>query len=194
MNPLPHHKGKLIIVSAPSGAGKTTLVQHLLQNIDRLGFSVSCTTRSPRHNETDGKDYYFISTENFQKKIEREEFAEWEEVYPDTFYGTLKSEIQRIIESGNSVIFDIDVVGGIRLKELYSDDALSIFIMPPSLEVLENRLRNRKTESEEKLRQRVDKARKEINMATRFDLIILNDNLPTSQAEILKSVLNYLEE
>jgi|SRR5690554_3270452 guanylate kinase len=194
MNPLPHHKGKLIIVSAPSGAGKTTLVQHLLQNIDRLGFSVSCTTRSPRHNETDGKDYYFISTENFQKKIEREEFAEWEEVYPDTFYGTLKSEIQRIIASGNSVIFDIDVMGGIRLKELYSDDALSIFIMPPSLEVLENRLRNRKTESEEKLRQRVDKARKEINMATRFDLIILNDNLPTSQAEILKSVLNYLEE
>ncbi|MDD3458257.1 MAG: guanylate kinase, partial [Weeksellaceae bacterium] len=169
MNPLPHHKGKLIIVSAPSGAGKTTLVQHLLQNIDRLGFSVSCTTRSPRHNETDGKDYYFISTENFQKKIEREEFAEWEEVYPDTFYGTLKSEIQRIIASGNSVIFDIDVMGGIRLKELYSDDALSIFIMPPSLEVLENRLRNRKTESEEKLRQRVDKARKEINMATRFD-------------------------
>lgn len=194
MNPLPHHKGKLIIVSAPSGAGKTTLVQHLLQNIDRLGFSVSCTTRSPRHNETDGKDYYFISTENFQKKIEREEFAEWEEVYPDTFYGTLKSEIQRIIASGNSVIFDIDVMGGIRLKELYSDDALSIFIMPPSLEVLENRLRNRKTESEVKLRQRVDKARKEINMATRFDLIILNDNLPTSQAEILKSVLNYLEE
>lgn len=187
------NKGKLIIVSAPSGAGKTTLVKHLLDYIDTLEFSISCATRSPRPNETNGRDYYFISTDKFKKKIENNEFAEWEEVYKGSFYGTLKSEIERILKKGNSVIFDIDVVGGINLKKLYPD-SLSIFIMPPSIEELENRLRNRKTENEEKLNQRIQKATKEMGMANNFDCIILNDNLENSQSEILEKVKDYLNQ
>lgn len=186
-------KGKLIIVSAPSGAGKTTLVRYLLESIDELEFSVSCATRKPRPNEKNGVDYYFITADEFRKKIENSEFAEWEEVYTDSYYGTLKSEIERITSKGNSVIFDIDVVGGVNLKKLYPKNSLSIFIMPPSIEELENRLRDRKTESEEKLRQRVEKATGELRMSSEFDCIILNDRLKESKIDILKTVRDFLD-
>lgn len=186
-------KGKLIIVSAPSGAGKTTLVKYLLESINELEFSVSCATRQPRPNEKNGVDYYFITTEEFRKKIKNDEFAEWEEVYTDSYYGTLKSEIERIISKGNSVIFDIDVIGGINLKKIYPKNSLSIFIMPPSIGELENRLRDRKTESEEKLRQRVEKAARELRMSSEFDCIILNDRLKESKIDILKTVRDFLD-
>lgn len=186
-------KGKLIIVSAPSGAGKTTLVKYLLESINELEFSVSCATRQPRPNEKNGVDYYFITAEEFRKKIKNDEFAEWEEVYTDSYYGTLKSEIERIISKGNSVIFDIDVIGGINLKKIYPKNSLSIFIMPPSIGELENRLRDRKTESEEKLRQRVEKAARELRMSSEFDCIILNDRLKESKIDILKTVRDFLD-
>lgn len=186
-------KGKLIIVSAPSGAGKTTLVRYLLEEIEGLEFSISCATRLPRPNERNGVDYYFISAEEFRKKIKNDEFAEWEEVYTDSYYGTLKSEIERITSKGNSVIFDIDVIGGINLKKLYPKNSLSIFIMPPSIEELEKRLRNRKTESEEKLKQRVEKAAAELEMSSEFDCIILNDRLKQSKTGILKTVRDFLD-
>lgn len=187
-------KGKLIIVSAPSGAGKTTLVRHLLKSVDRLEFSVSCATRSPRPGEKNGVDYYFISPDEFRERIKNEEFAEWEEVYKGSYYGTLKSEIEKIRAKGNSVIFDIDVVGGINLKKLYPEESLSIFIMPPSVEELEKRLRNRKTESEEKLLQRVNKAKKEIEMAIHFDTIITNNLLDQSKQEINNAVISFIEQ
>lgn len=186
--------GKLIIISAPSGAGKTTLVKHLLQQTPNLAFSVSCTTRNPRPDEADGKDYYFLSIKNFKQKIENEEFAEWEEVYENNFYGTLKSEIQRIWSEGKQVIFDIDVIGGINLKNLYPDNSLSIFIMPPSLKELESRLRNRSTETEEKLQMRVEKAEKELELASKFDTIIVNDNLEKSKQEILTLVNTFVTD
>lgn len=187
------NSGKLIIVSAPSGAGKTTLVKHLLENLDAIEFSVSCATRSPRENEVNGKDYYFLSTEEFKQKIENQEFAEWEEVYTGSFYGTLKSEIYRIWAKGNHVIFDIDVVGGINLKKLYPDNSLSVFIMPPSVDELEKRLRARNTESEDKLQMRVEKAEKELILAPKFDKIIVNDDLEKSKKEIVKLISTFLK-
>ena len=185
-------KGKLIIVSAPSGAGKTTLVKHLLENLDSIEFSVSCATRSPRPNEVHGKDYYFISTDEFKQKIDNQEFAEFEEVYEGSFYGTLKSEIERIWAKGKSVIFDIDVVGGINLKKIYPENSLSIFIMPPSVKELENRLRNRNTESEEKLQMRISKAEQELLLAPQFDKIIVNKHLEESQKEIKELVKSFI--
>lgn len=186
------HKNKLIIVSAPSGAGKTTLVKHLLQENDQLEFSISCATRSPRENEEHGKDYYFITADEFKQKIKNDEFAEWEEVYTDNFYGTLKSEIDRIWAKGKSVIFDIDVVGGINLKNLYPADSLSLFIMPPSVEELENRLRGRQTESEEKVQMRIAKAEKEIALATEFDQILVNDQLELSKKAMVELIDQFL--
>lgn len=186
------NSGKLIIVSAPSGAGKTTLVKHLLKNLSELEFSVSCATRNPRENEIHGKDYYFISTEEFKQKIENQEFAEFEEVYENSFYGTLKSEIERIWDKGKSVIFDIDVIGGINLKKIYPENSLSIFIMPPSVAELENRLRNRNTESEEKLQMRIDKAEQELLLAPQFDTIIVNNDLEESKKEIVELVSHFL--
>lgn len=186
------NSGKLIIVSAPSGAGKTTLVKHLLEEIPDLEFSVSCATRSPRPNEVHGKDYYFISAEEFKQKIDKQEFAEFEEVYEGSFYGTLKSEIQRIWDKGKSVIFDIDVVGGINLKKIYPENSLSIFIMPPSVEELENRLRNRNTESEEKLKMRISKAEQELLLAPQFDTVLVNENLEESKKEMVDLVNTFL--
>lgn len=186
------NSGKLIIVSAPSGAGKTTLVKHLLESLDSVEFSISCATRAARNNETDGKDYYFIQAEEFKQKIENDEFAEWEEVYKNNFYGTLKSEINRIWAKGKAVVFDIDVVGGVNLKKLYPDNSLSIFIMPPSVAELESRLRIRQTETEEKVKMRIDKAEREIKMATEFDEIILNDVLDISKEEIVDLVAGFL--
>lgn len=187
------NSGKLIIVSAPSGAGKTTLVKHLLEISTDLEFSISCTTRAPRENETNGKDYHFISAEEFKQKAENQEFAEWEEVYTDILYGTLKSEIERIWANGKSVIFDIDVEGGVNLKKIYPENSLSIFIMPPSVEELENRLRTRNTETEEKVQMRIEKAEKELLLAPKFDTVLVNEDLDQSKKEFVQLVEEFLK-
>ena len=148
-------KGKLIIFSAPSGAGKTSIVKHLLEQNLNLGFSISATSRAPRHTEVHGKDYYFLSNEEFQQKVKNDEFLEWEEVYNGTCYGTLKLEVEQRQNAGINVLFDVDVVGGLNIKKYYGDEALAIFVMPPSVEELENRLRNRSTETEEKIKTRI---------------------------------------
>ncbi len=170
-------KGKCIIVSAPSGAGKTTIVKHLLHTIPNLAFSVSATSRPPRSNEVAGKDYHFITEDDFRKQIQANEFLEWEEVYPGRFYGTPKSEIKRLWAAGNHIIFDLDVVGGVNLKTYFGSTALALFIQPPSIKVLEERLRKRSTESEETLATRVSKANSELKYASQFDKIIINDDL-----------------
>lgn len=184
---------KLIIVSAPSGAGKTTLVKHLLDVNKEIEFSISCATRGPRENEVHGKDYYFISPEEFKQKIDNQEFAEWEEVYANNFYGTLRSEIQRIWAKGKAVIFDIDVVGGINLKKLFPNNSLSLFIMPPSVEELENRLRGRQTESEEKIQMRINKAEQELALADEFDVVLVNDDLEESKVKIVDIINQFLQ-
>ncbi len=182
--------GKLIIFSAPSGAGKTTIVKHLMKQGLNLKFSVSATSRQPRHNETDGEDYYFISEEDFREKINNNEFLEWEEVYEGTLYGTLKSEVEKIRESGSNVIFDVDVVGGINIKEYYGDDALAIFIQPPSVEELKKRLEKRSAETQEEINMRIAKAEKELSFAPRFDHIIINNNIQ----EALKEAENVVKK
>ena len=186
-------QGKLIIFSAPSGAGKTTIVKHLLSKFENIKFSISATTRELRGEEIDGKDYYFISKEDFLHKVAKHEFVEFEEVYSGTFYGTLKSEIQRIWNDGNHVIFDLDVEGGLRLKKKYSDHALAIFVQPPSLDVLIERLRGRGTDSEEKLQERISKASKELSYADKFDVILKNYDLEIACAEAERLVLEFLK-
>ena len=170
-------QGKLIIFSAPSGAGKTTIVRHLLEQNLNLEFSISATSRGKRHNETNGKDYYFLSPEEFCAKIENDEFLEWEEVYAGTFYGTLKSEVERIRNNGKHVIFDVDVVGGCNIKKYYGDEALAIFVQPPSVEELRNRLVSRSTDAPEVIEKRVAKAEYELTFANQFDCIIVNEDL-----------------
>ncbi len=187
-------KGKLIIFSAPSGAGKTTIVKYLLQQNFGLEFSVSATSRKPRQGEVHGKDYYFLTEDEFRKKIENDEFLEWEEVYNGIFYGTLKSEVERIRNSGKNVIFDVDVVGGSNIKKLYGNEALAVFVKPPSVEELKNRLKNRSTESEEKIKMRVAKAEKELEFANHFDIIIVNDDLPKALMKAEKVVAEFLSE
>ncbi len=182
-------EGKLIIFSAPSGAGKTTIVKHLLGKYpDKLAFSISASTRAPRSNEVDGKDYYFISKESFLHKIAQKEFVEFEEVYSGTFYGTLRSEIDRIWAEGKIVVFDIDVIGGLHLKRKFGKQALAIFVQPPSLDVLVERLRSRGTDSEEKLAERIEKADKELKFSEDFDVILENDQLEDACAEAEKLV------
>ncbi len=168
---------KLVVFTAPSGAGKTTIVRHLLQKYDELAFSISVTTRAKRAKEVDGKDYYFSSIEEFKQKIDNGDFVEWEEVYPNQFYGTLKSEIERLRGIGKSIIFDIDVQGALDIKQLYQDEVLAVFIKPPSPEVLFERLRNRKTEDKKSLEKRIAKAGRELAYADRFDTILTNDIL-----------------
>lgn len=185
---------KLIIVSAPSGAGKTTLVKHLLSKVQSLEFSVSATSRKAREGEVDGKNYYFISPEEFQNKIKNNEFVEWEEVYKGTYYGTLAAELERIWNNGNVVIFDVDVYGGLNLKELFGTKALSIFINVPSVVELENRLRSRATESNEAIEMRIKKAMQEIGTKDNFDVIILNDNLEKAQQEIVDLVQAFIKK
>jgi guanylate kinase len=175
--------GKLVVFSAPSGAGKTTIVHHLLSKMPDLEFSISATTRDPREGETDGKDYYFISKEDFLHRIAKKQFVEFEEVYSGTFYGTLRTEIERIWTLGKTVIFDIDVEGGLHLKRKYAEQALAIFVQPPSLEVLKERLAGRGTDSGEKLQERFVKAEKELNYAPRFDIILKNYDLETACKE-----------
>jgi guanylate kinase len=185
-------KGKLIIFSAPSGAGKTTIVRYLLGKNLNLGFSVSATSRAPRHNETHGKDYYFLSEEEFRAKIKNNDFLEWEEVYNGVFYGSLKSEVERIRDLGKNVIFDVDVVGGLNIKKFYGDDALAIFVQPPSVQELRNRLINRSTESEEKILMRIAKAEHELGFAPQFDMVIINDNLENAFLKAEKLVKDFI--
>jgi guanylate kinase len=174
---------KLIIVSAPSGAGKTTIVRHLLSLPLPLSFSVSATSRTPRPGEVDGHDYYFLSADKFRQKIEAGEFLEWEEVYPGTYYGTLRSEVERIWNEGKSVVFDVDVIGGLNIKKIYGDKALAVFVQPPSVETLRQRLRNRSTESEDKIATRIAKAEYELSFAPQFDVVLINDKLQAAVAE-----------
>jgi len=185
-------QGKLIIFSAPSGAGKTTIVHHLLTKFPELSFSISATTRELRGAETHENDYYFISKEEFLHKVARQEFVEFEEVYNGTFYGTLRSEIERIWNDDKHVIFDIDVEGGIRLKRKYEEDALAIFVQPPSLEVLKERLSGRGTDSLEKLQERFVKAEKELTYADKFDVILKNYDLETACNEAEQLVRAFL--
>lgn len=179
--------GKCIIFSAPSGAGKTTLVHKLLESSDQYAFSVSACSREPRENEIDGVDYYFIGLEHFKQKISENAFVEWEEVYKDNYYGTLKSELVRIWSLGKTVVFDVDVIGGLNLKKVFKNNALAIFVNPPSMEILETRLRGRKTESEEKIQMRISKAKIELERATEFDEIIENNILEIA-VEQVKSI------
>ncbi len=185
-------KGKFIIVSAPSGAGKTSIVTRLMQAGLSLEFSVSATSRPPRQNETDGRDYFFISAEDFRKKIINGELLEWQEVYKDQFYGTLKSEVDRIWANGHHVLFDVDVQGGLNLKKMFPDNSLSIFIMPPSLEELEKRLRLRSTETGESLRRRLEKAGNEITFAGNFDKTIINDKLEDAVLMAIQAIKQFL--
>lgn len=186
--------GKAVIFSAPSGSGKTTIVKHLLANNPNLGFSISACTRDKRgRSEENGKDYYFLSPEEFKNKIDQNAFVEWEEVYEGNFYGTLKEEIQRIWDEGKHVIFDVDVKGGLHLKEYFGDKALAVFVKVPSLDVLNNRLKDRATESEESLSRRLYKAKFEMSFENQFDVILVNDNIDTSFAEAEKLVNQFLQ-
>lgn len=187
-------KGKLIIFSAPSGAGKTTIVKHLLKQDFDLEFSISATSREPRHTETHGKDYYFLSGEEFMTKVENDEFLEWEEVYKGTSYGTLKNEVERIREQGKNVIFDVDVVGGLNIKKYYGAEALAVFVQPPSVEELRNRLVRRSTDSRKKIAMRVAKAEHELSFARQFDVVIINDKLEDAFVEAERIIAEFLEK
>ncbi|HEX9599892.1 MAG TPA: guanylate kinase [Mariniflexile sp.] len=186
-------KGKLIVFSAPSGSGKTTIVRHLLgiKNLN-LEFSISATSREKRGTEVDGKDYYYLSLKEFKNKIKNDEFLEWEEVYRDNFYGTLKTEVERIWAMGKNVIFDIDVSGGLRIKRKFPEETLAIFVKPPSIDELKIRLKNRKTETEDKINMRVAKASAELATAPLFDVIVVNDDLEKALAQAEKLVSNFI--
>ncbi len=184
--------GKLFVFSAPSGSGKTTLVRHLLLQNLPLGFSISATSRPPRGEEKDGKDYYFLSEEEFRQKIEEDAFVEYEEVYKGAFYGTLRSEVERLWAEGKNVLFDIDVKGGLNVKAQYPNETLAIFVQPPSLDELEKRLRKRNTETEEKIQQRLDKSATELTYSQDFDVILVNDNLAKAKQEVLRLVKQFL--
>ncbi|MCT6868390.1 guanylate kinase [Apibacter sp.] len=186
-------EGKLIIFSAPSGAGKTTIVKYLLTIFPEIAFSISCTTRPKREFEVNGKDYYFLTEKEFKEKIKNNEFIEYEEVYEGRFYGTLHSEIERLWNQGKHVIFDIDVKGGLNLKKQFKERALAIFIAPPSLKDLEERLKNRNTENSDSLLARIQKADEELSFAKDFDVVIINDNLEKAQNKAKTLVKNFLE-
>jgi len=184
--------GKLIVISAPSGAGKTSIVHHLLKNMPELSFSVSACSREKRDNETHGKDYYFLGVEGFQNKIKEAAFLEWEEVYENQYYGTLKSEIERIWSERKTVIFDVDVIGGLNIKKQYPKECLSLFIMPPSVDVLRERLSGRGSESEAKLEMRLAKAEQEISKNQEFDKVILNDDFGIACEETIEVITNFI--
>ncbi|TBN03213.1 guanylate kinase [Hyunsoonleella flava] len=186
-------QGKLIVFSAPSGSGKTTIVRHLLDIEDlNLEFSISATSRDKRGTEIDGKDYYFLSAKEFKTKIKNNEFLEWEEVYRDNFYGTLKTEVERIWAEGKNVIFDIDVSGGLRIKRKFPEETLAVFVKPPSIDELKIRLKKRKTENEDKINMRVAKASAELATAPLFDTIIVNDNLESALKEAEEKVSKFI--
>ena len=186
-------KGKLIVFSAPSGSGKTTIVRHLLKQQDlNLEFSISAATREARGEEVNGKDYYFISLEEFKNHIKHEDFVEWEEVYRDNFYGTLKSEVERIWALGKNVIFDIDVAGGLRIKHKFPEETLAVFVKPPSVDELKRRLKERSTESEDKINMRIAKAHVELATDPQFDVIIKNYDLEVALEEATELVRNFV--
>ncbi len=187
-------KGKAIIFSAPSGAGKTTIVKHLLELDMGLEFSISACSRPPRKNEVNGRDYYFMSVAEFREHIEQDDFLEWEEVYPDHFYGTLKSELHRIWSQQKHVVFDVDVVGGLNLKRYLGQNALAVFIQPPSIKELEKRLRDRSTDTDEKIRDRMAKAASEMKYSAWFDLILVNDHLADTLVRGRKIVQEFLDQ
>ena len=182
-----------MIFSAPSGSGKTTIVKELLKRFDCFEFSISATSRQPRGTEQNGVDYYFLTNEEFKERVARNEFVEWEEVYQGTCYGTLKSEMERIWNNGKVIIFDVDVMGGINLKRLFGDDACSMFIMPPSIEELERRLRGRGTDAEEVIQKRVAKAEFEISKAPEFDHVVINDKLDVAVDEATEIITRFLK-
>lgn len=186
-------EGKIIIFSAPSGSGKSTIVNYLLQRDLHLDFSISATSRAPRGSEKNGVEYYFLTPDEFRKRIENDEFVEYEEVYKDCFYGTLRSELDRIWGAGNHIVFDVDVVGGVNLKKIFGTQSLSIFIQPPSLEELRRRLVGRATDSAEKIEQRLAKAEKELTFAGQFDKVVLNDNLEQAESEVERLVRQFIE-
>lgn len=189
------NNGKLIIFSAPSGSGKTTIVRHLLKTFpDKIEFSISATSRPKRGVEENGKDYHYLTVEEFKQKIENKEFLEWEEVYAGTHYGTLKSEVDRIWAKGKNVIFDIDVEGGLNLKKIFGDKALAIFVMPPSIKILEERLNSRSTDTPESIARRVAKAEKEIKTAELFDAFILNEVLEEAFVKAEKVLVDFLNK
>ena len=186
--------GKAIIFSAPSGSGKTSLVKHLMQQVPNLGFSISACTRDKRgRHEVHGRDYYFLSIDEFKNKIDQDQFVEWEEVYAGNFYGTLKEEVHRIWKEGKAVIFDVDVKGGLALKKYFGEQALAIFVKVPSLEVLESRLNDRGTETEESLSRRIYKAKFEMTFEQQFDVTVLNDDFARSSAETVDLVKTFLK-
>ena len=185
--------GKLVIFSAPSGSGKTTIVKELLKRFDCFEFSISATSRQPRGTEQNGVDYYFLTNEEFKERVARNEFVEWEEVYQGTCYGTLKSEMERIWNNDKVIIFDVDVMGGINLKRLFGEDACSMFIMPPSIEELERRLRGRGTDTEEVIQKRVAKAEFEISKAPEFDHVVINDKLDVAVDEATEIITRFLK-
>jgi len=194
MSNLEKKEGKLIVFSAPSGSGKTTIVRHLLKQPElNLEFSISATSREARGTEVHGTDYYFISLSDFKQHIKDEDFLEWEEVYRDNFYGTLKKEVERIWSMGKHVIFDIDVVGGLRIKKKFPENTLAVFVKPPSVDELKIRLKKRSTESEDKINMRVAKASVELATAPQFDFIILNDNLDKALDEAVQLVSNFVK-
>jgi guanylate kinase len=184
--------GKLIIFSAPSGAGESTLVQYLLGCGFDMEFSISATSRAPRGAEQDGVEYYFLTPDEFRQKIENQEFLEYEEVYPNCFYGTLRSEVERITAQGKNIVFDVDVVGGLNIKENYGNRALALFIAPPSIEELENRLKGRATDTPEMIEKRIGKAGFEMTFAPKFDKIVVNDDLETAKTEAERSIREFL--
>lgn len=186
--------GKLIIFSAPSGSGKSTIINHLLKQNLNLHFSISATSRAPRGSEQDGVEYYFLSPEEFRRRIANDEFLEYEEVYTDKYYGTLKSEVERILKEGKNVIFDVDVVGGCNIKKQYGDRALSVFIQPPCVAELRKRLEGRGTDTPEVIESRIAKAEYELGFACRFDVIIVNDDLKKAQAEALKVIGDFIRK
>jgi guanylate kinase len=185
-------KGKLIIFSAPSGAGKTTIVKHLLNAGLNLEFSISAASRKIRSNEVDGKDYYFLTVDEFKNRINANAFLEWEEVYADHFYGTFKSEVERIRNKGNHVIFDVDVIGGLNLKKYFGEEALAVFVVPPHIEELEKRLRGRSTENEVTLKKRLEKAEHELSFADEFDFQLINDNLERAKEQAVQLVKEFI--
>lgn len=186
--------GKLLVFSAPSGSGKTTIVKEVLKKIDNLEFSISATSRAPRNGEVHAKDYYFFSADDFKQKIKNEEFIEWEEVYENNYYGTLKSEVERIWEKGNHVVFDVDVIGGLNIKKQFVEKALAIFVKAPSVDELKTRLKGRGTETQEQIDKRINKAEYELGFAKNFDVVILNDELNKAVSETLTLINEFLEE
>ena len=188
------HKGALVIFSAPSGSGKSTIINWLMQSHPelRLGFSISCTSRSPRGTEQHGVEYFFLSPEEFRHRIANDEFLEYEEVYSDRFYGTLKEQVQRQLEAGQNVVFDVDVKGGCNIKRFYGDKALSIFIQPPSVEALRKRLEGRATDAPEVINDRIARAEYELSFASQFDRVIVNDDLETAKSETLEAITTFL--